>query len=64
MLTLSQRCLRLRKERGEHLEEAGRSGPGTDNFYQVDDTATAILKKKKKPNSLMYDAPIYSGIRD
>jgi hypothetical protein len=24
----------------------------TDSF-QVDDTATAILKKKKKPNSLM-----------
>lgn len=22
--------------------------------FQVDDTATAILKKKKKPNSLMY----------
>jgi hypothetical protein len=24
------------------------------NSHQVDETATAILKKKKKPNSLMY----------
>lgn len=32
----------------------GKVEPLTDIFLQVDDTATAILKKKKKPNSLMY----------
>ncbi len=34
---------------------------GTDQFVQEDDTATAILKKKKKPNQLMYVEPAKGG---